>query len=58
MFILGYRSWMEHYSVQSGMVNTQVLTQRQGSGLAGGLGKEGINIWEDLMHEPSLPLFT
>ena len=57
MFILGYHPWMKHYHVQLGKMNTQTLTQRQGLGLDGGLGKEGINIWEDLMHKPSLPLF-
>lgn len=38
-------------------MNTWVLIKGQGLGLDRGLGKEGINIWEDLTHKPSLPLF-
>lgn len=53
---LGYCPWMKHYSVQLSKMNTQALTC-VGLGLDGGLGKEGINIWEDPMHKPSLPLF-
>lgn len=41
----------------TGKMNMRVVIKGQGLGLDGGMGKEGINIWEDLTHKPSLPLF-
>lgn len=38
-------------------MSTWVLIKGRGLRLDGGLGKEGINIWEDLTYKPSLPLF-
>ena len=49
---------MEHYNVQLGKTNMQACAQGQGSGLDGGLGKEGINIWEYLTYKPSLPVYS
>lgn len=55
MFLWGYCPWMKHWcpAEQDEHTNTHLNC---GLGLDGGLGKEGINIWEDPMHKPSLPL--